>query len=698
MAIKWGSGTYALGVDVSRTASTVSSETWKISVYLKKYSTTYNAGTSLSVSGAFSFSGSTPVKTGSTQQLLWSSSKTFSKTYGSSQTKTVSVSLSGFHQSVSAVSASFTVAARAYDAPANPSNVKAVYVETNKATVSWGKVASTGAPVSGFVLSYSSDGWATWTNINLSGSTTSWTSHRLSAGLTYSFAVQATGAGGKSDWVYSSNVPMTPLKPSGLLAQRSGTNVVLSWSKNSSISGTTFDIYEGDTVIKTGVTGTTLTVSSPDPAVPHTYKVRERSGSLVSEFVTFNTVQLLQAPAAPANLTPNGDILPNGADVTIGWSHTPIDGSDQTGFEVQFRVDGDEWQTLPGGSQSTTVIDPVGTLVEWQVRTKGNHADWSPWSATASFTLAARPTLTVTVPDTVETDTATVQIQPSEMGEYAWQAEAVIDGTVHATGSGYGESPFTWEVTELPNNTLVEIRARVQSEVWSDWATSTMTVEYAAPSVPDVDATWISETASVEISVTNPTGDVETVGNVIQSRTASSGWENVGTDIPVNGTFVDFTPSLSGTVQYRVGAVAGTGVVAWSAPVTPSGAFPCAHYLNFGDGFARVVVLRYNPAQSVDVGLTDVELVTFAGQTIPTMLTGSATSLSRSLEGTLVSKPESVSAVEQARMVRELAQWPGLVMARTIDDEPTLGAVSGVKITQLIWGGYQVSLTHTRAK
>lgn len=700
MAIVWGSanGGLRLGVEFTRTSSNASSETWRCDAYIQTTTAVWDETNTYTVSGAFAGTGTANIPYSETRTKFFSQSKTFTKQYGKAVSQSVSVSITGINAgNVPAMSASFTVAARAYSAPAQPSNVSARYVATNRATVSWGRVASTAAPVSGFTVAYRTAGASSWSYVNVASST-SWTSPALRAGQEYEFAVRQTGAGGNSAFAYSSSVGMTPVAPANAVASRSGSNIALRWTRQSTISGTSFDIYEGSTLVASGVTGTSYTVSSPDPAVAHTYRVRERSGSLVSPFATFNTVQLLQAPLAPSDLQPNGEAQVTGSSVTLSWVHNPVDGTSQAVFELRHRQDGGAWTVVTGTTASSVNITAGGSLTEFEVRTKGDHADWSPWSNTASFEVASRPTLSLTVPASITSDSVPVTITPTTVGDYGWQAEAIIDGKVHQASSGYGRSPFRWDVRDLPNGAQVTFRARIQSAVWSNWTSVVRTVAYSAPGKPSLSAEWISDSGAVELAVTNASGAVATVSNMLQSRVNEGEWHTVDLEMPLNASWVDYTPSLAGTVEYRVGAVAETGVVAWSDPVAPSGSFACAHYLNFGDGFAQVVVLRYNPEQTISVGLQDIELVTFAGQTVPTALLGEATNLSRSLAGTLITKDDSRSARELAELVRELAQWPGLVMARTIDHEPVTGVVSDVKLDQLIWGGYQVSLIHTRAK
>lgn len=712
LAITWGSwDTNArVGVEAVRSSSTTSAETWTVRAYLeRRYTTTWDqTGTSKwTLSGAVSGSGTISVASGgSLQILLATKSVTINKAYGSTQSKSVTLSVTKFSSyNPGSVTVKFTVAARAYSAPAKPSNVTGSYVAANKVKATWAKVATTGAPVSGFTVAIRREG-GTWSYTKLGSSVTSWTSAVLATGYRYQVAVRQEGAGGVSAYVESTYVAVTPNAPSNVSAARTNTDdILVSWTGNSSIAGTKFEVWDGDTLVGSNISGTQWTHVAPSLTSAHQYRVREVINGLYSPYSAYSgTVQLLSAPLAPTDLSPNGGALPYGSTVSVSWEHNPVDTTAQTGFEVRYRLNSGSWTTLSGTTAAKVTL-PVstvasGTEVEYQVRTKGTHADFSPWSATASFTMLSRPSLTITMPTTVTSDSFTATLKSSVTSAVSWEAEIRFNSVVVQTLTGYGVPPIDVEVTGVPNGTSVSVRARIMTQVWSNWITSaSRTVSYTPPATPVLFASWDSANAAVVLTVANPDNNtVPVVGNAFERRYDGGQWQLLTADPGLDVTVTDYTPALNKHVEYRVGASAETGVIAWSEPVTPTGSFPPAHYVNFGDGYGQVVVLRYNPEQTISPGLETVELVYFAGQSTPTALIGEDVSLSRTLGGTLIDKPGQATAREQAQLVKELAHYPGLVLVRTIDHDPVTGIVSGVKLDQLIWGGYQVSLTHTQAR
>lgn len=98
--------------------------------------------------------------------------------------------------------------------------------------------------------------------------------------------------------------------------------------------------------------------------------------------------------------------------LTLSWTHNSEDGSAQTAYEVQVNT-GSWTQQSTGTTEQSVTFTPSasgfadGSTVQWRVRTKGaldtdSADDWSPWSATGSVTVWAKPSATIYVPDPVE--------------------------------------------------------------------------------------------------------------------------------------------------------------------------------------------------------------------------------------------------------------------------------------------------------
>src|SRR5690606_2220062 len=97
---------------------------------------------------------------------------------------------------------------------------------------------------------------------------------------------------------------------------------------------TLYDIMDGVTVIATGVSLPWDHVN-PNPATPHTYRVRGTIGAIQGAWsAPSNTVQLQAPPNAPTSLSPNGTTANVATNTLLRWLHNPVDASVQTQYQI----------------------------------------------------------------------------------------------------------------------------------------------------------------------------------------------------------------------------------------------------------------------------------------------------------------------------------------------------------------------------
>ena len=97
----------------------------------------------------------------------------------------------------------------------------------------------------------------------------------------------------------------------------------------------------------------------------------------------------------------------------LSWTHNSEDGSAQTAYQLQAYVNG-AWTDVSTGAADmyhTVVPSQIGftdgSTMQWRVRTKGgldtgSSSDWSPWSATGSVGVWAKPAATIAVAASVD--------------------------------------------------------------------------------------------------------------------------------------------------------------------------------------------------------------------------------------------------------------------------------------------------------
>lgn len=115
----------------------------------------------------------------------------------------------------------------------------------------------------------------------------------------------------------------------------------------------------------------------------------------ISAFGGYASCLAGEPPSAPtlADLDPYYAI---GDEVQAWWTHNAPDKSAQTAAQVEVTVDGTAAVHNVAGATSSHIVDTseidANSVVRVRVRTKGAHPNWSPWSATAQFTVLAPPT------------------------------------------------------------------------------------------------------------------------------------------------------------------------------------------------------------------------------------------------------------------------------------------------------------------
>lgn len=350
------------------------------------------------------------------------------------------------------------------------------------------------------------------------GNVATYTDTTTSANHKYEYRVAGKASAGQSAWSNIATVYTTPAAPTGVSAARNGDDIVVSVSGTPPYA-TAFDVRDGSTVVGSGVS-LPWTHADPDPAVPHTYTVRATRGSLTSAYSSpSNTVQLLSAPNPPGGLSPNGQVRADDLPVVFQWTHNPVDSSPQSAYELRHRPPGGSWTVLSGTTASSRSVSlPVGG-VEWEVRTKGQHPDWSGWSATATVTVIDRPGVAVISPESSwDSSVLTVDwswLQAQSRPQSGWEArllDAAGDPVETRSGSGAASS-VTFTTRLFEGAWTVQVRGAT-GDVWSGWAEQGFTVAFIPPAAPVLSGVWDEGQGGVLLEVTPaPAGVVNLFAN-----------------------------------------------------------------------------------------------------------------------------------------------------------------------------------------
>lgn len=297
------------------------------------------------------------------------------------------------------------------------------------------------------------------------------------------------------------------------------------------------------------------------------------------------------------NYPPNAPALTSMADggtvnrgITQRASHVfsdPVTSDSQSKFDLRYRLIGaGSWTTVTQTTPNQFYDFPAGSLAagdyERQVRTYDSVGVVGPYSTSGFFTAADAPD-GPTITDPVNAETIIVPANAftwSAPDQDAYQVRKVADDTetpgTPDTSTVYYDSGEVIDTTtrtvqlNFPVNGRTEhLQVRVKfDDLWSDWASIVVDVDYAAPPVPVVELSTDIATGSLLVTITNPAPDGEDPAASYNEVFVDdgNGEERRATAVPPNTSWRYWLP-VSGrdySTAIRVVAVASSGATASS--------------------------------------------------------------------------------------------------------------------------------------
>ncbi len=437
----------------------------------------------------------------------------------------------------------FKLPARSVAIPAVPAGLLAGRMSDAQHQVAWTVTRTAAAPVETILVQRQSgsDTATPMTVSTLAGTANSWVDSSTAANSRYRWRAAARNSSGDSAWsAWSPWVATTPaaVNAGTISAVKAGSTISLGWVnaapwrtataiEHSTNSGASYTPETTAAAAAVSYDDTGL-----DVGVTHRYRLAHLvSGvplaaggtvTLTSPWATTATIQLSARPNQPLVSAPavcDADLT----GVMIGVIHQSVDSTQQTAGEVRWRPLGGSWTVVSLGIWTSVTI-PAGTWTngltyEVQARTKGEHPDWSDWSASTLITTSGTPSVTILTPadtDTIGTSTAVYTWlfhDPDGGGQVSWEAELLSGALVVETASGSGATGSWTPQAALANSASYtgRIRGRDTDGLWSEWASVTNPVDFFPPPTPTIGTSFDPDEGSVEISVevAPPTAGVE---------------------------------------------------------------------------------------------------------------------------------------------------------------------------------------------
>ncbi|WNN93666.1 minor tail protein [Arthrobacter phage CallinAllBarbz] len=734
MAITWGSyrnnstgNGMRLGYEFTQSPTSVGTGTSSVTVTLKVYVQTkasvYDSSNSYSITGNFSGSGSVNISHGSSggTTLIRTLSRTVSTSYAGTVKSSFSASLSGIApiSGTASVSGSWTTGKRPISAPSAPSAVSVTRSSDTSHTIRWTNNSPTSAsnPYQNIEVQRWDNVGNAWSTIATLGVVTSYTNTSTRSDRQYRWRVRSKNSAGASSYVYSGYWSTTPAAPGTPKATKSANDVKLTWS-NYATKGTAVEVWhatngvwDGSALAVLSGQPTSWTHNSPDPTKTHAYRLKAQAGGSDDAPKTYsgysgssNTIQLLTNPAAPTKLSPASGVIDAGKnDVVLTWQHNEVDGTAQTGYDLQYRLNGGSWTTITDRASSISRRTfpagtlPNGSVMDWQVRTYGQYNTspaYSPWSAAATLTLSATPEAGVVYPDdATPVDTSRISVtwsyydeEGTGQAQYKVRLYSAGGASLLETRTGVGTATSVPLSTLLRDGTSYRVGVSVQdgTGLWSPETTQDFTVSYALPDVPTLSLLWDESRAAVVASIGNPTGGTgaEVDHNELWRSVDWETYELVEGNIPPNGTVTDYIPAIGAENIYRVVAVTAIEAAAQSEPIvyeTPDlgGWF----FINGGEAFADRVRVRYNPTLSRSFS-RDKTLHKFAGRRFPVETAGEHRNRTYDLGVAVLGDDDAtLDALER------VADMPSPLVLRTPIKDRMFASLEGVSSSRAV--GYE---------
>lgn len=521
---------------------------------------------------------------------------------------------------------------KAYGAPAKPKSAKAERVSDNEVAVTMEPGSSYAALYTSHPVRRSVDGGA-WSSIgSITGSGTKLSDRSTAANHSYAYQVASLNPGGQSEWVATGTVYTTPAAPGKPKMARVSNTKVSATFANPANTATACEIErsaDGSAWSALRTVAGHVTGFEDDPGGgTWYYRVRNTRGGLKSAWAYSDGIVTICAPAAPTVTSPSSSqVIPKTqASIAVSWVHNPIDGSAQTGAQWRYSTDGGTtWTTatVAGGASQDALPNSfaVNARLTVQVRTKGAHADYGPWSAAVSTYVRQVPTVTIEEPGdgyVIENTPVHVRIAYSDpSGSMAAGTLTVRDedGSTVYTRSVLGELEFDIPSGEwLPSDgAAYEMACSVRSSsTLQASASRSVAVSYVLPSTAIADAVPDPSTGYVAVTVREGRTDAAV------AMESCSLWRNVGGERTLLGEglrdgsqVVDRYAPLNTDYSYETASFAASGAA--SEASFPGRLESALMFVYWSGGIASG---KYNAADSFSVE-PSFEVFEMAGRALP---------------------------------------------------------------------------------
>ena len=276
-----------------------------------------------------------------------------------------------------------------------------------------------------------------------------------------------------------------------------------------------------------------------------------------TEWLTLTTVDAL-SDAKP--ILPKDVYVEVDKDQTFTWEHIIDTGTNPTGADLQYQVNGGAWTDLVSvrnTKEKSVIVSgktiPAGSVL-WRVRTYNSDGTPGNWSGTAAVIgkgTPATPTITSI------TKTARPRINWQSLGQVSFQVQILQKGDIVYDSHEIAGTAKQHLISEYLEDGEYTLRIRIKNAelLWSNWTTLLFAISTEKPSVPTVAVTAIKNGVRINVEA----GGDESITKMYLFRNG----------IPIakiSGSYADY--AALGPTTYTVRAIGKNDSFADSAPVS----------------------------------------------------------------------------------------------------------------------------------
>jgi hypothetical protein len=399
--------------------------------------------------------------------------------------------------------ASNTATETTANVPSKPNPPSIGVIGNGSVSISWISPVANYSTITSYSYQYSSNNGSAWSTA-LSTFDTSATIGSLTNGTNYVFRVKAINGVGESDWSEKSldGKPFTvPTAPQSVSAVKGDTQASISWSAPSSNGGYAIYDYHVDYKPSGGswtgagtATGTSKTITSLSNGTSYTFRVQASNSGDTAAYGAYGESNAVTPSGVPAQVA-KPTLTAGDKSITVTWVAPGSNGSDITGFKIQYSSNGGTSWTSGGTALATATTKDItaanGSAYIARVLAYNANGDGSYSTASDSATpFFAAPTVsatstadrnnayvrTVTIsfnpPDAVNYDRTEVYVAYDGQEGYLTDANTLKATKTSSDGVGdlsisftavnqyfdYGTFGTFWQSTDLAYDNVIRYR------------------------------------------------------------------------------------------------------------------------------------------------------------------------------------------------------------------------------------------------